>query len=1127
MADDYKADINSTGRISPGGSVTGSFESSYDSDWIRITLQAGSTYLFSLSGARTGEGTLPQSSFGSLSMMDSKGGYASGGISVNAGGDPTYQFTPKISGDYFINLQGSFQTGTYTLKAATPAADDYRDDARTTGLLQDGVGASGVFERADDVDWFKFHADAGQILTFTGDGLLASAYGDRMVYAADGTMVTSLGSSPFIATKSGDYYLGVRAGGSIGAYSVTMRNVVDDYSSDNSHAGQLNAGAAASGALDYYGDADRFQLNMEAGKFYTLTLTSAGGTGNYVSMGVRALDGSSSSATLVNGVYTLHYMASTTGNYAIDVSGYNVGRFSYTLSASGPEADDHGNTRDTATAIALDVSTAGRLQAGSDLDVFKIDLKAGVTYRFDVDADVIATNINSYLYDSTGSQVASQYDSKFYTFTPTKDGTYYATESSYYAGANPVAYTITASTAADDFGATAASAGRLYVSGAQKGMLEEGGGDRDWFAISLQAGGYYWFSLEGAKEGSGTLGSGYGSTALNLLDASGKVLATANGVSSGTSSVMPFTATSAGTYYVEVAASHASGSYTVKAQYGVKDDYGDDAAHATALALGTQVKGALELTSDKDAFKVSAVAGTTYQVDFTLPKGGASWQYLAGVSVTDASQGYVGARVTYDGNKAIILFEAAKDGDYYLSVAGSWQTSTNTPYTLAVNAIAVDDYSANTSTTAHIEPGAPLHGAINFSDDRDWIKVHLDAGRTYVFDLQGSRTGGGTLDTSSTGSYITAGMALMNANGSTVIGSTFPATNNGVDPRIQYVATSSGDYYLAVYGNGKSTGTYTVQEVQTNLDTVGPHLLTSSVAAGATGVPLKTSIVLNFDETIMLGSGLTLTDANGKAVFGYGATQFAVVGHTVTIDPHSFLMPGMTYTVNLPQGSVLDLAGNSTAAQSVSFTTVKPVTAGTDGNDYLIGNGSGLMLNGGAGTDTVYYDQNTYTKYRNADGSFQVRSYYAAGGLGDTLTGVERILFGYEAYAIDIDGVGGQAYRLYQSAFHRTPDSAGLGLWIAAMDHGMGLLDVASSFITSKEFTDTYGAAPTDAAFVTLLYQNVLHRDPEPAGKALWLDFLQHGASRATVLVDFSESAENHANVAQIIGNGFSYTYAG
>jgi serralysin len=91
---------------------------------------------------------------------------------------------------------------------------------------------------------------------------------------------------------------------------------------------------------------------------------------------------------------------------------------------------------------------------------------------------------------------------------------------------------------------------------------------------------------------------------------------------------------------------------------------------------------------------------------------------------------------------------------------------------------------------------------------------------------------------------------------------------------------------------------------------------------------------------------------------------------------------------------------------------------------------------------------------------------------------------------------------------------------MAAIEGGAQLVDVAGGFIAAPEFTATYGALD-DAQFVTQLYRNVLGREPEPEGLAYHVARLQSGASRAQVLVGFSESPENIA--ATPTANGVRY----
>ncbi len=176
-------------------------------------------------------------------------------------------------------------------------------------------------------------------------------------------------------------------------------------------------------------------------------------------------------------------------------------------------------------------------------------------------------------------------------------------------------------------------------------------------------------------------------------------------------------------------------------------------------------------------------------------------------------------------------------------------------------------------------------------------------------------------------------------------------------------------------------------------------------------------------------------------------------------------------------------------------------------------------------TATIGMDSTGYQVQKTLDLTwltFQDRSSYAY-----LLSNEQRLAFTDLNVALDTGKgmVAGEAYRVYQAAFHRAPDSAGLGFWISSMDHGSSLNDVAGGFVNSDEFKTVYGQHPGNGDVVAQFYQNVLHRPGEAAGIAFWTGVLDnHQASVAEVLAGFSESDENVAGTVATIGNGFSYT---
>lgn len=1013
----------------------------------------------------------------------------------------------------------------------TATTDDYSADTQTTGVLQINTKMRGNFETWGDRDWFKFQAVAGQhynLVVSAGNGLVQSVY--PYLHDAGGVMLgTDVQYGLFDPTSSGDYYLDLH-GYQVGAYEVELRTVVDDYSSDDSNAGELTTGGQATGAIQYRGDSDRFKFSMEAGHFYAVELNidkSAQGYGSLSCSGPGGAYVSNDVVTKADGTVRMLISPTVAGKYSINVqNNYTDAVVAYTLKAVSDQTDDYGDTIAGATAIELGAAASGVVESSRDIDMFKLDLVAGTTYGFVLQEgdNGSASNhtLNLNLSDSGGASVRSNIagDGRAATFTPSVSGSYYAAVGNYQY-ADGTHYTLTTSLAADDYGDTMATAGALAIGAKLNGELEAGGGDRDMFAVALNAGATYWFTLTGAHEGNGTLSPSYSSDTVVLRDGLGHVVArSGQGVYNQTAPVLSYVPTAKGTYYLEVATSDRSvGTYQLQAQFGQRDDVGNDTAHAATLVEGVKQAGVLELPADTDVFKLSVVAGTTYGVQLSSAATTSASSYGLTLSAVDGHLGYVSLRTPYDpSGQAIRYFDASTSGDVYFTVASNGGALKGASYTLTATSFGRDDYTAGADTNGVLPVNGVFRGAIGVPDDHDWTKVHLEAGRAYVFELQGAQSGNGTLDTTLSGS----GFTLMGANGS-YLGQ--QSSGQG-EPRLSYLATSTGDYFVDVHGNGQKTGTYALGVTMTTGDTTAPTLL--STAPAAAGLALSGKIVMNFSESVMLGrtDAVTLTDSTGdvrhlNAVYN----NLSVIGHTLTIDPHTNLQPGMNYTLQLPSDSVLDLAGNAySGPTSYSFTCGTVASSGGAGNDFLVGTGKGLAIDGGAGIDTVYYDdRSTYFQIqRDASGQTTVRQNGVFGG--DTLTGVERLLFPTHAQALDIEGGGGQTYRLYQAAFNRGPDSGGLGYWIAARDHGATLKEVAQAFVDSGEFKGLYGAASSDADFVKLLYNNVLHRAPDAGGSDYWVTALHHGADRADLLVGFSESVENHATLAWLVGSGFSYT---
>lgn len=208
--------------------------------------------------------------------------------------------------------------------------------------------------------------------------------------------------------------------------------------------------------------------------------------------------------------------------------------------------------------------------------------------------------------------------------------------------------------------------------------------------------------------------------------------------------------------------------------------------------------------------------------------------------------------------------------------------------------------------------------------------------------------------------------------------------------------------------------------------------------------------------------------------------------------------------------------------EAISGSAYADVITGSTNGEFFRGLGGNDNIDGGAGTDFVVFttSRSNYAITRQS-GAIVVTAKSGTEGV-DTLKNVERVYFSDAALAFDTNGAAGQAYRLYQAAFNRMPDKSGLGYQLDALEKGQSLTQVAQNFINSPEFTKTYGNL-SDAAFVTQLYANVLHRVPDSGGLSFHVNNLSHGVTRAQTLVGFSESPENQVALIGVIQNGMEY----
>jgi Ca2+-binding RTX toxin-like protein len=290
------------------------------------------------------------------------------------------------------------------------------------------------------------------------------------------------------------------------------------------------------------------------------------------------------------------------------------------------------------------------------------------------------------------------------------------------------------------------------------------------------------------------------------------------------------------------------------------------------------------------------------------------------------------------------------------------------------------------------------------------------------------------------------------------------------------------------------TGQTATVAVSTALDAFG-NVDALALIEGARGTNLQDYFVGGIDDNIFVGGG------DADVLLGAGGQDRLVGDGAVLMTEHAQSINRL-YLATLARGA--DDAG-------LSYWTGQ-YDAGTALNTIATGfvNSAEFLAKYGPSLSSTQFVTLLYNNvlHRTPD----------SGGLANwvgSLSGGasrESVITGFSEsgeFAVSADPTvhAGQVYRLYGATLARQPDAGGFAGWVSTLDNGTGLNDVAAGFVGSAEFQATYGTL-SNAAFVELLYQNVLHRASDAPGLAAWVSQLASGVTRTSVVTGFSESAE-------------------
>ena len=877
----------------------------------------------------------------------------------------------------------------------------------------------------------------------------------------------------------------------------------------------------ATGIVGVSGDSDWFKVSLTAGTQYVFNQIGALPNGQ---MALYDASGNAVIAGVSNSAGQVIFDPTASGTYYVGVSAGAGSTGTYTVLESTPSLGTVSANVNTTGALSVGGSATGSLAITGQHDWYKVSLTAGTGYQFNLSSTDLGSGQVA-VYDAAGNYIVSGNDNNTNLgnsvfFVPTTTGTYYIDASD--TGGGTGNFNVSAVTAPFGIAGNINTTGSVTVGGSATGAIAYAG-QSDWFKVSLTAGSQYVFDVSGQ----GVIPS------IALYDSTGKQI-TGTYVSDGSGGdLISFEPSVSGTYFIGAAGvASTTGSVTVSVNTATPDVLGNILTTGT-VTVGGSTHGTLATATQSDWYKVTLTAGTHYEVSL----GGGT---LSGsiVTVYDANGN---ALTTGTGNAAnggaAAYFEPSATGTYFIG-ASAPGAATGT-FIVSV-ATTTADFDATTATTGTVAVGGTASGNLTNAGQSDWYKVSLTAGTEYSFGVSGA--------------LGSPGVALYDSNGALITSSPGGASSTSYTPSSSgtyYVSASSqtggtGAFSVAVNtvtddfaGNSSTTGTFTapltaaaaIAEFQAHTLTSAAGILDSGANIQANLNALQTLAAANLIGTISLSDlsapTITVTPtqiASDAAVLNSIATPFAlaVSGFSSTVSTFEQntayrYIPGTNHSGS---NQVVEISSVTTAGQALNLGGGFNVVL-IDG-DHSIGAGSG-------GTDAFSF---------NVESNGTVNLLDNNTGKSITITGDTYLMFdggarngdgSYQSIVFVGSAINGEVTSLYNAAFLRQPDLAGLEYYVAPITAGtLTLHQTAVNFIASQEFQNDFptAAAPSDhggandTAFVNTLYQNVLNRAPGASELSFYTAELAAGSiDRAQILINFALSPENQAAVSGLLVN--------